>query len=423
LIRVLHINTRDISGGATRAACRIHVSQREVAAHQLSSTVRVSRKQSDQPSIHGPKGKRAALPLARSAIGDLLQALQRTPNPVLHSPSWLPCRLDRELNASDADLLHLHWVQGEMLSIEAIGRLRKPLVWTLHDCWAFSGSEHYPSGPGDLRYQQGYHRQNRPPGHGGVDLDRWCWQRKHRNWRRPIQLVCPSRWLACCGQSSALLGHWPVRVIPYPLPTNLYRPWPQALARKLFGLPEEGPLLLFGALGGSRDPRKGWDLLEAALRQLASTLPGLQAVVFGQSQPADPPRLGLPLHYVGALHDDQSLALLYAAADVMVVPSRMDNLPQTATEAQSCGVPVVAFNATGLPDVVDHQHTGYLAEPYDPADLAHGIRWVLENPERQAALGRQARQRAEHLWNPGRITGLYAELYREVLNGLSTPSP
>ncbi|WP_254977819.1 glycosyltransferase [Cyanobium sp. ATX 6A2] len=198
---------------------------------------------------------------------------------------------------------------------------------------------------------------------------------------------------------------------------------PQALARQLFALPAEPPLVLFGAVGGSRDPGKGWDLLVAALRRLTRSVPGLEAVVFGQSEPNAPPHLGLPVHYVGALHDDQALALLYAAADVMVVPSLMEAFGQTASEAQSCGVPVVAFNATGLPDVVDHQRTGYLAEPYDPADLAHGIRWVLETPERQAALGRQARQRAEQLWNPGRIAGLYAELYREVLNSLHSQRP
>jgi len=297
------------------------------------------------------------------------------------------------------------------------------VVWTLHDCWAFSGSEHYPQDADDCRYQQGYGTGNRPPGHCGLDLDRWCWQRKRRNWRRPLQLVSPSRWLASCVEHSALLGHWPVQVIPNPLPTEIFRPWPQPLARQLFGLPAKGPLLLFGAIGGSRDPRKGWDLLEPALRQLAQTHPQLQAVVFGQSQPADPPRLGLPLHYIGNLHDDQSLALLYSAANVMVVPSRMDNLPQTATEAQSCGVPVVAFNATGLPDVVQHQCTGYLAAPFDSADLAAGISWVLDDPGRQAALAHEAHRRAHKLWNPCRIACLYSDLYQEVLNQAASAPP
>ncbi|WP_087068399.1 glycosyltransferase [Cyanobium sp. NIES-981] len=358
--------------------------------------------------------------MARNALGSLLPALQHTANPVLHSPAWLPCRLDRELNAFDADLLHLHWVQGEMLSIEAIGRLHKPLVWTLHDGWAFCGSEHYPDGAEDRRYQQGYHRGNRPPNHHGLDLDRWCWQRKRRHWKRPMQLVCPSRWLASCVERSALLRDWPVRVIPHPLPTDLYRPWPQALARQLFALPAEAPLLLFGAIGGSRDPRKGWDLLAPALQQLAHTQPSLQVVVFGQSEPADPPRLGLPIHYVGALHDNQALALLYSSADVMVVPSRMEALGQTASEAQACGVPVVAFNATGLPDVVEHLRTGYLAAPFDPTDLAAGIRWVLEDDERRSKLGAMARSRAAQLWQPAGIARQYLEVYeqaRDAWNG------
>ena len=107
------------------------------------------------------------------------------------------------------------------------------------------------------------------------------------------------------------------------------------------------------------------------------------------------------------LHDDQSLTLLYSAADVMVVPSRMDNLPQTATEAQSCGVPVVAFNATGLPDAVEHKHTGYLATPFDPADLAHGDQWVLDSTELH---------RSVSLWTPRRIAHAYCDLYREILS-------
>jgi glycosyltransferase involved in cell wall biosynthesis len=123
-------------------------------------------------------------------------------------------------------------------------------------------------------------------------------------------------------------------------------------------------------------------------------------VVFGQSQPADPPRLGLPLHYEGSLHDDQSLALLYSASDVMVVPSRMDNLPQTAT---------------GLPDVVEQQRTGYLASAFDPADLAAGIGWLLKDSERRECISRQARGRADELWNPHRIAPLYAALYEKVL--------
>jgi glycosyltransferase involved in cell wall biosynthesis len=150
-------------------------------------------------------------------------------------------------------------------------------------------------------------------------------------------------------------------------------------------------------------------------------------VVFGQSRPAQPPDLGFPIHTSGPLHDDLSLRLLYAAADVFVIPSRQDNLPNTGLEAHACGTPVVAFATGGLVDIVDHQITGALAQPFDPHSLAAAIRWVLEDPQRRRQLGAAARQRAERLWDPARVAGLYAEVYGQALerglqNASATPS-
>ena len=140
----------------------------------------------------------------------------------------------------------------------------------------------------------------------------------------------------------------------------------------------------------------------------------LELVVFGQTRPIQPPDLGFPIHYSGHLHDDISLRLLYAAADVMVVPSRQEAFGQTASEAHACGSPVVAFATGGLVDIVEDRVTGALAEPFDPASLAAAIRWVLENPQRRLQLGQAARQRAEMLFNPKRIAGLYAEVYGQA---------
>jgi glycosyltransferase involved in cell wall biosynthesis len=106
----------------------------------------------------------------------------------------------------------------------------------------------------------------------------------------------------------------------------------------------------------------------------------LELVVFGQSRPAQPPDLAFPIHYSGHLHDDLSLRLLYAAADVFVIPSRQDNLPNTGLAAHACGTPVVAFRTGGLLDIVADRATGALAEPFDPASLAAAIGWVLEDP-------------------------------------------
>jgi len=119
---------------------------------------------------------------------------------------------------------------------------------------------------------------------------------------------------------------------------------------------------------------------------------------------------------MGHLHDDTTLALLYSAADVTVVPSRQDNLPQSGTEAQTCGCPVVAFNVAGLPDVVEDGTTGYLAEAYSSEDLAKGIAWVLEDAERRAQLGGQARERALRLWSPDVVVPQYVEVYQAAID-------
>ena len=141
----------------------------------------------------------------------------------------------------------------------------------------------------------------------------------------------------------------------------------------------------------------------------------LELVVFGQSRPAQPPDLGFPIHYSGHLHDDLSLRLLYAAADVFVIPSRQDNQPNTGPEAQACGTPVVAFATGGLIDIVDDRTTGTLPELFDPLSLAAAIRWVLEDPQSRSQMGMDARTRAELLSNSDRISRLYLALYQQAL--------
>jgi glycosyltransferase involved in cell wall biosynthesis len=123
------------------------------------------------------------------------------------------------------------------------------------------------------------------------------------------------------------------------------------------------------------------------------------------------------VHYTGHLHDDLSLRALHSAADAMVIPSRQDNLPNTGLEAHACGTPVVAFNTGGLPDIVADRITGALAEPFEPASLGAAIRWVFEDPQRHQSLRRAARQRAEELWNPARVAALYADVYRQAMDG------
>jgi glycosyltransferase involved in cell wall biosynthesis len=412
-LRVYILNYSDVIGGAARATYRIHHALRDLG---IDSMMLVNIEASGDWTVHGPNGKwnKAIAPI-RPLLAAPFTQLLRTGNPIIHSPGLLPSRWPERLNASDADVVHLHWVQGEMLSISDIGCIRKPIVWTLHDMWAFCGAEHYTS---DYRWRDVYRSNNRPCHESGFDLNLNTWQRKLKHWRRPLQIVCPSQWLADCVRSSALMGEWPVAVVPNPIDTGRWQPIDQRLARQLLGLPQDCPLLLFGAMGGGTDPRKGLELLLAALAQLRGepNLQTLQLAVFGQCEPQSPLHLGFHVHYTAHLHDDLSLRALYSAADAMVIPSRQDNLPNTGLEAHACGTPVVAFNTGGLPDIVVDRVTGVLAEPFEPVSLAEAIRWVLEDPQRHQTLRRAARQRAENLWNPERVANLYADIYRQAMD-------
>jgi glycosyltransferase involved in cell wall biosynthesis len=405
------VNNSDIIGGAARAAYRIHHALRDSG---IDSQMVVNEAVSGDWTVQGPASKWARTTgRIRAHLATPARKLLNTGNPIIHSPALVSSRWPERLNASDADVVHLHWVQGEMLSIADIGRIRKPIVWTLHDMWAFCGAEHYTT---DHRWRDGYRSNNRPSHESGFDLNRNTWQRKRKHWRRPLQIVCPSHWLADCVRASALMGDWPVSVVPNPIDTDRWQPIDQRLARQLLGLPQGCPLLLFGAMGGGNDPRKGIDLLLAALAQLSAdaNLQDLQLVVFGQRAPQSPPQLSFPLHFTGHLHDDLSLRALYSAADVMVIPSRQDNLPNTGLEAHASGTPVVAFNTGGLADIVADRLTGALAVPFDSSSLAVAIRWVLEDPQRRRALGFAARERAERLWVPSLVATMYSKIYNTV---------
>ncbi len=407
-MKVKLLNHSDINGGAARAAYRIHHALRDSG---VDSTMWVNQATAGDWTVEGPTRKLGKIVARiRPQIADIITKTLRTENPIIHSPAIFPAHWVKRINQSDADVVHLHWVAGEMLSMADIGRIDKPIVWTLHDMWAFCGAEHVAW---DERWREGYRRDNRPAHELGFDLNRWTWKRKQKHWKRPIQIVTPSRWLACCVRESALMRDWPVSVIPNCLDTDRWKPMEQTLARELLGLPADMPLVLFGSFGANASHHKGFDLLTDALRHLRGVISELELVVFGQLAPRKPPDLGFPIHYIGHLHDDLSLRALYSATDAVVVPSRQEAFGQTASEAQACGTPVVAFNIGGLPDIVRHLRTGYLAKAFETEDLAAGIRWIFQHSDK-AKLRNSARKYAVQFFNPKVVAKQYRAIYDKV---------
>lgn len=410
--RITHYSG-DSLGGAGRAALRLHFALRGLQS--VDSRMIVPEKVSDDYRITGMNESVSGRfhSIIKSTIDAIPRRLSTPPDLMPRSAGFASRLTAKYINADVSDIAHLHWINAAFLSVEQIGRIKKPLVWTFHDMWPFCGAEHLATDSIDARWRVGYLPTDEIK---GFDFDRWVWRRKLKNWKIPIQIVVPSLWLADCVNKSILMKEFPVCVIPNALDTGVYKPMERSEARRLLNLPLNKKLILFGAIKGIQLPYKGWDLLMPALRKVLDLYPEAEVVIFGQSEPVEKLNINCFVHWMGHLHDDFSLAALYSAADVLVIPSRQESFGQTGSEAQSCGCPVVGFNATGLKDVVADGETGILVTPYDPIKLALAIVFLLKNDAIRLSYGNAARIRAQNLWSMPKVANLHRNLYERILS-------
>lgn len=404
-MRVCHLNDRECYGGAGRAANRLHSALRQQG---IDSHMLVQSQSTDDPTVHSSTsifGKAATL------LRPLLDYLpreyyrDRTDNPF--SPAWLPERRLHQIREIDPEVVHCHWIAQGFIRLETLSKIDRPIVWTLHDMWPFTGGCHYSHGC--ERYTEACGNCPELGSNKEQDLSRWIWERKESAWSSlDLTVVTPSTWLAERARESSLLENERVEVIPNPIDANFFRPYPRSRGRELYNLPDDRPVILFGAMSATTDRRKGFHHLQAAIKKIGQERSDAIVVVFGANRPDNPPDLGLETRYLGYV-DENTLPLVYSCADVMVLPSEIDNLPNTMVEAMSCGTPCIAFDVGGIPELIDHQRNGYLANPYDATDLADGILWVLD--QRGGNLSTEARQTIENRCAKPVVADQFKSLY------------
>ena len=420
-VRPLLVSFWDTLGGAARAAYRLH---KEMQRQGIESSIFAGLKSSDDPSV------RQAWLYQSARRRNTLVKLDRFPRRFFHlkapltpwSTNLLPTLGAGVFNRDEYSLINLHWIGNGFVPIRVIGQIRKPIVWTLHDMWPFTGGCHhsaecpkYMTGCGACP-QLASSRQN--------DLSRLIWRAKHHYWQsHKFAVVSPSRWLANRARQSALFHAQRVEIIPNGVNTQVYRPIPKQQARAQLGLAQETKLILFAAMNSTHDRAKGYNLLHPALHHLAQDyqLANLQLMVVGGDASRDEAMPPIPIHHTGYVFDEDRLATIYAAADLFVLPSLVENLPNTVMEALACGTPSVAFDIGGIPDMIEHQRNGYLAKPFEVDDLAHGMAWVLQDDARRSQLADRARQKVEQEFTQELQAERYVALFREILT--TQPQP
>ncbi len=325
--------------------------------------------------------------------------------------------LSRHPLVQAADVLHLHWVNQGFLSLEGIRRLAetgKPMVWTLHDMWAFTGGCHYSRGCDHFKNTCGNCPFLSHPAPG--DLSNRIWRRKSRLFPRNLQFVTCSQWLAEVARSSGLLRDYRVTALPNPIDTTIFKPLtpPERERFRLKkGVAPGARLLLFAAMKVGEE-RKGFRYLLEALHVLKARHSGfqLEILVLGQADPEALQALPYPVHALGLLRDQEQLVRAYGAADLFVIPSLEDNLPNTVMESLACGTPVAGFATGGIPEMAGHRQEGFIAPQGDSASLAGGIFEMLHEPAGLERYRLAARQKVEREYANAVVAQRYLDLYR-----------
>ena len=322
-------------------------------------------------------------------------------------------RLARERHA---DIAQLHWLGGGSFRTASLAGVRVPVVWRLSDMSAFCAIEMYEPDP--AAYVEG--PTVTPGPMAFADWRRRAWNTKVETYASVacLTIVCPSRWLAREAARSRPFAGRPVEVVPTGCDTGVFTPRERDACRAALGLPCHRPIILAGA-DQLEAKRKGMDLLGEALQLLAESLGGRGKaapllVSFGGGSIAEPVRGPIAYRHLGRISDRARLAALYNAANVLVAPSRMENLANTVLEALACGTPVVAFDIGGMPDMIEHRQCGFLAAPFATADLAAGIAWALERRD-DLAVRRAARARIVTRFSLDQEAEGYQRIYQRVV--------
>ena len=420
-MKVVHLNTYDGNGGAGRASYRLnHALVSAGAQSKLFTYLKFSKKADINALYPNFWGKLYATltVLAERYLPKFYEKDLKLP----FSLSFFGKDIHRHPAILEADIIHLHWINHGFLNpqnLSKLASLNKPIVWTLHDSNTFTGGCHVRFNCTHYLNSCGNCPLLKTPAND--DVSHQIWKRKNEAYQQlKATYITPSHWLGLAAKQSGLLKNYPVSVIPNTLETKIFKPINKKEARATLNLPQNQFLLLSGFMPSKKDAHKGTSYLIEAIDLWIATHPELidkaTLIVFGNRYSETAPSFKIDVTFLGTINDDDKLANAYAAADVFLTTSLEDNLPNTVMESLACGTPVVSFTTGGIPDMVHHQHNGYLARYKDSKDFAAGINWVYHHPDKEK-LNEKARETVMENFSEDVIADKHIKLYQNLLNG------
>ncbi|TQI71547.1 glycosyltransferase involved in cell wall biosynthesis [Gramella sp. Hel_I_59] len=388
-MKVLIVNTFDYGGAAT-ACKRLHLG---LLAEGINSKVLLKNKINDWPESHCFEPVESSPGLNQRMtrkVRRLSQEFKLTKPSQISSPekdflnnrenglemfSFPSSHLDITQSPlyKEADIINLHWVANFLDLGSFFKKNTKPVVWTLHDMNPFSGGEHYEEKYLNLNeFGEPLERE-----YTKIELE---FIKRNLEFKKSIfsktpklQIVSPSKWLMKEALSSEVFGEFDVKHIPYGLDSEVFKPLDKAYSKEILNIPQGKKVILFVADSLSNQ-RKGFEYLRGAFQKLDRH--GIVLCAVGKK---DLKNSSENIIELGSIKDERLMSAAYSAADVFVIPSIMDNLPNTVLESLMSGTPVIGFPIGGIPDMIDHGQNGILVDKVSVNALKTSIDYFLEH--------------------------------------------
>ncbi len=420
-MKLLTITNSDTIGGAARIAFRIHTA---LTSKGIDSKMLVIYKNSNDDNVISKSETIRKNKLIRFYYNLIFKVVKK-----YHQLNWSKYTVNEDAYLSgifslppakliqkfEFDILQIHWINGLHFNLVELKAIKRPIVWTLHDCWAFTGVCHYfyncnnyEKTCGSCPFLNSNHAK---------DLSYINWKKKKKIYDSlDLRIITPSNWLAEAARRSSLLSRFQVTVIPNLINTHLFSPGDGTLAYSALGLDSNKIYMLFSAMKVFDDKNKGFEKLKEALNYLKNGIRylNLELLVIGSGTPPKTWLSDIPAKFLGTYDKDDLMVLAYRVATLTIVPSFSENLSNTIMESMACGTPVVAFDTGGNNDLVDHKINGYLAVPFAPEDLANGILWCIDKNHNRE-LSDRVREKVIKNFTVEKITDRYKEIYYSII--------
>ena len=372
-MKIVHINFSSDTGGAAIAVKRLH---ELLCGENVDSNLVVCESNADVAKVNKiNKTYEKIKNEIKKSISRNLKYVFKTKNKITHSLNIFPSNLVKIVNNLNPDIVNLHWIGNETISISDISKFKSKIVWTLHDMWPFCGAEHYTTSE---RYIEGYNEKNRPSDESGIDINKIIWKKKLKNYNKIESIICSSKWLFDCAKKSYLFKDKKIKEIPLILNDKFWKPYNKESARNFFGYSNNEKIILIGGSELIKNKRKGFERIEKIINS-STEENNFKFLFFGDSDKSKLKSSNPNLINLGYVKDEYSLKLIYSCADLVIIPSKQEAFGLVAYEAIHCGKPCLIFKDNGLSSIIDHKKNGYICETENKENIMKGISWCLEN--------------------------------------------